>query len=75
MVCITRRVEGSDDSGYGSALSTGSTTTIERWVARKDKFRIAADGQVPIPLRSRRFNVDPELKGVYDSLIAPRIPE
>ncbi|KAF3480754.1 uncharacterized protein GIQ15_06101 [Arthroderma uncinatum] len=73
MVCITRRAEGSEDSGYGSQSATNGFTTIEHWVASKDKFRVASSG-LPIPKKSRVGQVNDELREVYETSIAHEIP-
>ncbi|KAM5447311.1 hypothetical protein MaudCBS49596_006075 [Microsporum audouinii] len=75
MVGITRRPDGSEDSGYGSVSSASSPTTIERWMASKDKFCIAANGQIPITWLSRELQVNPELKGLYDRHILPHMSD
>ncbi|EGE07991.1 hypothetical protein TEQG_06978 [Trichophyton equinum CBS 127.97] len=74
MVGVTRKPEGSEDSGYGSVSSAGSQISIERWIAGKDKFRVSADGQIPLLWRSKSLPVSVEVKDAYNSLVSPQIP-
>ncbi|OAL69925.1 hypothetical protein A7D00_5964 [Trichophyton violaceum] len=55
MVGVSRRPEY---SGYGSVSSIGSQISIERWITSKDKFRVSADGQIPLLQRSKSLPDD-----------------
>lgn len=54
--------------------SIDSQISIERWIASKDKFRVSADGQIPLIWRSKSLPVSVKVKDAYDSLISSQIP-
>ncbi|KAK2760387.1 hypothetical protein FQN54_002457 [Arachnomyces sp. PD_36] len=70
MVGVRREIARSDDPDYASGSST--SVTIEEWVARKDVFRVVAQGvpMMPAPVFKR---CDPKLEDLYTQEVEARV--